>query len=298
MPNSDMHSLSNISRRQFMRLGAGIVAGSILGSELTTLANSGLGEQSSTASQARVIRHVRTNERKVCLSFDDMWSEYYSWKICREYHRLNIRLTLFPVGFAVRNNLVRPLSGYQNMYARMRDMGHEFGCHLHTHRDIRDFSLQQLIDEEMEPSLEVMRRALGSNFKPIGIRPPYGVVTDALKELAVRYGIPLVLWGLDSQDAICVWRCKREDADGCLTTDEYHADTQSRTLHDPICIKSSCVNRCVNVIMNSYETYMRPGTIILHHTLESSYLAIDRIKAFLDDWNLQPVRLSELLTSG
>ncbi len=289
---------SGITRRQFMRLGASLASGALLGSGLSTLAHSGGDDNSSTASRARVIRHVYTNERKVCLSFDDMWSEFYAFRICREYHQLNIPLTLFPVGLAVRNNLVRPHEGYENMYVRMRDMGHEFGCHLYTHRDIKDFSLQQLIDEEMEPSLQVMRRALGSNFKPIGLRPPYGVVTDALKELSVMYGVPLVLWGLDSQDSICTSSCRDDSPVDCVNSNEIYSSIWTRDLNGALCIKSSCEERCVDAILKSYESYMRPGTIILHHVLKASYLAIRRIVAFLRNWNLQPVRLSELLTYG
>ena len=166
------------------------------------------------------------------------------------------------------------------------------------HRDIKDFSLQQLIDEEMEPSLAVMRRALGSSFKPIGIRPPYGVVTDALKELSVMYGAPLILWGLDSQDSICTWNCDDDCPEESVSTDEVYASIWGQDLEDALCINSSCADKCVEIILESYESYMRPGTIILHHVLEASFLAIRRIVAFLKSWNLQPVRLSELLTYG
>lgn len=287
---------SAISRREFLRFGAGMASAALCGGGLSSLAHSGNRDFSSTSSQARIIKHVYTDVRKVCLSFDDMWSEYYAWRICREYHQLGIPLTLFPIGRAVHNNLVRPLDGYENMYARMREMGHEFGCHLHTHRDIKDFSLQQLIDEEMEPSLAVLRRALGKNFKPIGIRPPFGVVTDPLKELSVKYGIPLVLWGLDSQDSICTWRCDRDTKDACVIDDEFHANQWEQEYSDLLCFKSSCATLCVDKILKSYEKYMRPGTIILHHVLEASYLAIKPVTAFLKSWKLQPVTLSELLT--
>ena len=129
---------------------------------------------------------MHTNARKVSLTYDDLWSEYYTLRIGREYYRHNIRLTLFPAGRAVLNNLERPNPGYENLYPRLRDMGHEFGCHLFTHRVIRDFSLQQLTEEEMEPALHTMRRALGPGFRPVGIRPPYGHVTDALQETVGR----------------------------------------------------------------------------------------------------------------
>ena len=269
-----------------------------MGGGLSTFAHSGDYDYSSTASQARVIRHVYTNARKVCLSFDDMWSEYYTWKIARDFHRLNIPLTIFPIGRAVDNNNARPHQGYENMYARLRDMGHEFGCHLYTHRDIKEFSLQKLIDEELEPSLKVMRRALGANFKPIGIRPPYGVLTDALKELSVKYDIPLILWGLDSQDSICTSKCRDNCPDASVATDVIYSSLWDGDPDDAACVRSTCDEHCADAILKNYESYMRPGTIILHHGLKASHLAIRRIVAFLRDWNLQPVRLTELLTHG
>ena len=189
----------SISRRQFLSHGAGFALASVL-------SLSGIG---ASANSARIIRHVYTNARKVSLTYDDLWSEYYTLRIGREYYRRNIRLTLFPAGRAVLNNLERPNPGYENLYPRLRDMGHEFGCHLFTHRVIRDFSLQQLTEEEMEPALHTMRRALGPGFHPVGIRPPYGHVTEAVKELSASYGIPLILWGLDSQDAVCTKRVRR-----------------------------------------------------------------------------------------
>ena len=284
-----------LSRRGFMRMGAGLAAG-VIGGGFTALAHSGDNQQSNSGGRARVISHVKTNERKVCISFDDMWSEYYSLQICREFYRAGIPLTLFPAGLAVRNNLRRPLEGYESLYARLRDMGHEFGSHLYTHRDIRHFGLQQLIDEEMEPSLAVMKKALGATFAPIGIRPPYGVVTEPMMQLSARYGMPLILWGLDSQDAICTWNCQGACPDESVSSQAIYASLWDQDLEDENCAKSRCVETCVENIMASYATYMRPGTIILHHVLEASYLAVRRIVAFLDDWNLEPVTLSQLLS--
>ena len=284
-----------ISRRQLLRMGAGLASGALAGSGAASLAHSGEGRQASTRGYARVIRHVNTSERKVCLSFDDMWSEVYALRIGRAFHEQEMPLTLFPAGLAVRNNNRRPLAGHENLYARLRDMGHEFGCHLHTHRDIRDFSLQQLIDEELEPSLAVLRQALGPRFMPVGIRPPYGVVTEALLELSARYGIPLILWGLDSQDSICTWRCQGRCPQESSASEKIYESIWHQDLEDELCAKSRCVERCVDSILDSYNSYMRPGTIILHHVLEASYLAIRRIVAFMSDWNLRPVTLSELL---
>lgn len=283
-----------VSRRRVLQMGLA-AAGSLLNSGLPLLAHTdGAGERFSGGA-GTVIKGVRTNARRVCITIDDLWSEYYTLRICREFHRRNIRLTLFPIGHAVNNNLDRPTPGHENLYPRLRDMGHEFGCHLYTHRVIKEFSVEKLIEEEMEPSLRVMRRALGANFKPVGIRPPYGHVTKAVKELSRRYYTPLVLWGLDSQDAICT---QQKDVHNCECQEQpdymmysYMLDQASP---ERICDKDRCARQCVIEIVNNYESYLRPGTIILHHALKATLLAIPAIAELLEDWNMKAIPLSEL----
>lgn len=297
MYKSDPRRDSNLSRRGFLRLGLGAATGSLLSSSLPLLAHSGELDEQSSDGFGYVIRGVPTNARRICLTLDDLWSEYYTLKICREFHRRNIRLTLFPIGHAVHNNLVRPTAGHKNLYPRLRDMGHEFGCHLYTHRVIKDFSLEQLIHEEMEPSLRVLRQALGADFNPVGIRPPYGHVTDAVKELSRQYHTPLILWGLDSQDAICTHQKNAQNCD-CPETSENAANSQNLSqaaLAAEVCDKDRCAKDCIEEILHSYETYLRPGSIILHHALKATLLAAPAIAELLDDWNMQAIPLTELL---
>ncbi len=298
MPQDDSSLRADISRRQFLRWGAGIAAGSLLGGVPVTSAHSGDREQSSTTPKARVIRRVQTSARKVCLTYDDLWSEFYSLKIGREYRKRGIALTLFPIGYAVQNNLRRPHAGYENLYPRLRDMGHEFGCHLHTHRDITGFSVQQLIDEELEPALQVMRQALGPGYRPVGIRPPYGIVTDELRELSNRYEMPLILWGLDSRDAICARACADQCEGEDRTIPEVYSHLYGPETPETLCSNANCAAHCVDAIMSNYETYLRTGTIALNHMIRSSFEAIPRLHSLLRAWNLQPILLSELLSYG
>lgn len=297
MSKSELERIRMISRRHFLQMGFGAATGTLLGRGLPMLAHSGDLFDEYSGSEGDVIRGVRTNARRVCLTVDDLWSEYYTLRICREYHKRNIRLTLFPVGRVVQNNLERPTPGHEDLYPRLQDMGHEFGCHLYTHRVVKEFSLEQLIEEELEPSLAAMKRALGSNFEPVGIRPPYGHVTNALRGLSQQYRIPLVLWGLDSQDAICTQQNNRKDCECPQEPNiEIYMKIFGRAPRKTFCKRDNCAEECVDKILRSYESYLRPGTIILHHALEASLLAIPSTVGLLEDWNMQAIPLSELLT--
>ena len=288
---------SLISRRRVLQMGLAAATATLSGGGPPLAAHSDDTGERFSGGAGSVIKGVRTNARRVCITVDDLWSEFYTLKICREFHRRNIRLTLFPIGHAVNNNLERPTPGHENLYPRLRDMGHEFGCHLYTHRVIKEFSVEKLIEEEMEPSLRVMRRALGANFKPVGIRPPYGHVTDAVKELAWRYYTPLVLWGLDSQDAICT---QQKDVHNCECQEQpdYMLYSYMRDLASPdlLCDEDRCARECVQEIVNSYESYLRPGTIIIHHALKPTLMAIPAIAELLANWNMKAIPLSELFT--
>ncbi len=210
------------------------------------------------------ILSVNTDARFVSLTFDDLWYEYTAERIGRSYARRGIRLTFFPIGHAVRNNLERPYEGLENLYPRLRDMGHEIGCHLFTHKVIRGYSLQQLIDEEMGPALDVLQRALGKDFYPVALRPPYGIVTPQLRQLSLRYDIPLVLWDVDTRDAIC------------------------SSNHQP--------EECEAEMLQNMQKYVRPGSIVLQHAIKASLLAIQPTLDLLAQRELEPISLTSLLT--
>ncbi len=289
-----------LSRRQFLRGAALLGAGAALGSSLLSPSERAL------ANGPTPIRSVPGAGNKVALTYDDLWSEVYTFRIARACHQRGIRVTLFPIGRAILNNLERPQKGYEELYPRMRDMGHEIGCHLFTHRNIKQFGLQQLVDEEMEPALQTMRRALGADFRPVGIRPPYGVMTDAMQELAALYGIPLILWSVDSRDAVCTSRldcetaCGKTEASHLAAVDNLAASDlpSGQTRHNVACTKQECSQLCVDHILENVEQHLRPGSVILNHALLNSYRALLPMLDLLRHRNLQPVPLTELLARG
>ena len=278
---------SIISRRQFLRRVGILGAGAALGGSPLSVPGRSL------ANDAEPIRTVAAAGRKVCLTYDDLWNEYYTLRIASIYHKYSIRIALFPAGRAINNNLKRPHRDHENLYPRLRDMGHEIGCHLYTHRNHRRFSLQQLIDEEMEPALDAMRQALGADFMPIGIRPPYGIVTDAIRELSALYDIPLILWSVDSQDALCTVRTDCDSA--CSARSATDGSQSTQVGQSAPCTKQECEQLCVNHIIERLDRLLRPGSVVLNHGIRNAYLAVGPLLNTLRRRDLQPVALSEFL---
>lgn len=282
---------STSTRRQFLRQVGILSAGAALGGGLPAAPGIAL------ANGAEPIRTVAAAGRMVCLTYDDLWNEYYTLRIASFYHERNIRITFFPIGRAVANNLLRPKNNHENLYPRLLNMGHEFGCHLYTHRDHRNFGLQQLIDEEMEPALAAMRQALGADFKPIGLRPPYGIMTDAIRELSAMYGIPLIMWGVDSEDALCTVRTNCDSA--CTAPAATGPATDpSVTLQagqSASCTRKECTQICIAHIIDQLEQHLRPGSVVLNHSIRNAFWACAPLLRLLTRRNLQPVPLSRLL---
>ncbi len=257
-----------LSRRELLRLGAGAALGAGFGAGPVARAYDAWPAGPAPAVARGVpIRSRDTGLRQISLTFDDMWYEYHALRIGRAYAKRDISVTFFPTGIALLNNLERPNEGFENLYPRLRDMGHEFGTHLFTHGDFRNLTLPELIDREMNPALNTLRRALGSSFVPVAIRPPYGIVTQAMKDLSLQYDIPLVLWNLDTGDTICAANK----------------------------IKSALV--CCSEMLVTLRKYLVPGSIVLKHTIQSSYLAIDPTIELLKRRGLQPVSLSTMLNA-
>ena len=255
-----------LSRRELLRLGALAVPGA--GLAFSPLA--GAHDVADTGRRPAVargvpIRSVKNDQRRIALTFDDMWSQYHTLRIGRECAQRGIRVTFFPTGIAMLNNMERPIAGHENLYPRLRDMGHEFGTHLYTHDVLRELTFEELVWREMNPALDVMRRGLGNDFVPVAIRPPYGIMSDAIRELSRQYDIPLVLWSVDTGDTLCAANKN----------------------------KSPLV--CCSEMLGTMRKHLFPGSIVLMHTIAASSLAIEPIDELLERRNLQGVTLSTLL---
>lgn len=210
--------------------------------------------------QTRVFRAGRRDLPQVCLTYDDLWDEAYALLIAERFAEDGLSVTFFPTGLAVQANIERPTAGHENLYRRILDLGHEFGCHSFSHPNITDLTAHRLVWWEIQPWLDSMAEALGEPYTPVAFRPPFGIVTDALFDAVNQTGgIPIVLWSTDLRDTLC----SPQD--------------------------------CADMILPVFERQMRGGEIFLQHTVRASYEVLDAQLALLEAAELTPVPVSEML---
>ncbi|PJF21543.1 MAG: hypothetical protein CUN56_10545 [Phototrophicales bacterium] len=205
----------------------------------------------------RAITHGREDLPQICLTYDDLWDEEVALQIAEAYAEKDISITFFPPGSAITANINRPV--VEDLYKQIYDLGHEFGCHLYTHTDITEADERRLRWWEVNPWLEEMENALGFAYDPVAIRPPMGIVTNALYNICAEYELPLVLWSVDMRDTFCA------------------------------------PNECEAVLMNRFTDTLENGQIYLLHTLPQSLTVIDSMLDAMAEAELAHVPLSAML---
>jgi len=248
--------MTSLSRRQFL---AGLGAGG-----LSLLAPSMMQTITRGASLGKIIYVInkgREDLNQISLTFDDCWYEDHTLTIAEKLAERGQKVTFFPAGLAIRANIDRPTAGHENLYTRLYEMGHEFGCHTFTHPDITDLTARRLMWWEIQPWIDVLNEALGFEYTPVAFRPPFGIVTDALYEALVRFDMPLVLWSADVGDFSC--------------TPEY----------------------CQEQLTTRFTDVIENGALLLQHTTAPSAEFVETQLDLLEESELQNVLLSEMLAA-
>jgi peptidoglycan/xylan/chitin deacetylase (PgdA/CDA1 family) len=241
-----------LTRRKFLTTGVGAAL---------ALCLPGWAERALAAPRQAItaIFHGRRDVPQVCLTYDDMWDEAVSLKIAEAFAEKDIKVTFFPAGLAIRANINTPTAGHENLYQRIYEMGHEFGCHTYSHIDITDLTARDLVDSQIQTWIEVMNDALGFEYQPVALRPPMGIVTNALFDAAYETDLPIVLWSADMRDSFCA-------------PDQCEAELSWR-----------------------FGVLLKNGEIFLQHTTEGSLAVINQQLELLDEMKLSTVLLSEML---
>ena len=141
------------------------------------------------ASKKLPIYYVKTDEKKVAISFDCAWGVDYTDKLLTVMKEENVYCTFFMVEFWAKK--------YPEHVKKIDDYGHEIGTHSATHPHMSKLNSETMI-KELSTSKQVIEDLTGKKVELF--RPPFGEYNDLLIETATQLGLYTIQWDVDSLD--------------------------------------------------------------------------------------------------
>ncbi len=135
------------------------------------------------------IYYVKTEEKKIAISFDCAWGVDYTDKLLDIMRKENVRCTFFAVEFWSAK--------YPEYLKKIADAGHEIGTHSATHPYMSKLDKNAII-KELTTSKELIEKTTGKTVELF--RPPYGDYDDLLIDTASELGLYTIQWSIDSLD--------------------------------------------------------------------------------------------------
>jgi peptidoglycan/xylan/chitin deacetylase (PgdA/CDA1 family) len=176
---------------------------------------------------------------KIALTFDDGPSEHTS-RILDTLEKYKTRASFFVTGQKIEAGTA--------IIKRAAAAGNEIISHTWSHCDSPPLS--QLSADEIRKELldthAAVERVVG--FSPAMFRPPYGSLSDTLKNVAKELGLTIILWGTDAWD----WRSRNAD---CIYN-EIFSNTYERDVilcHDNYTTTADAMERVVPDLLVKYE---------------------------------------------
>ena len=141
------------------------------------------------ASRRVPIYSVKTDEKKVALTFDAAWGADKTSQIVKILKDNNVGGTFFLVGFWSEK--------YQDKIKEIDAAGITIGTHSNTHPKMSTLS-QDKIKYELSHSCELIEKV--TNKKVQFFRPPFGDYNDTLLVTADALGLKTIQWDVDTLD--------------------------------------------------------------------------------------------------
>ncbi len=141
--------------------------------------------------QMDLIRHGNPSLPYVAITFDDGPSLEYTPAILDILAEHNVKATFFMVG--------RHVEMYPDIARRVVIDGHDIGNHTYSHRSLVPLHPDKVM-EEIILCEEIIQSVTG--ITPVLFRPPRGVYSNTVRDIARERNYTLCLWTISSQD----WR--------------------------------------------------------------------------------------------
>ena len=135
------------------------------------------------------IYYVKTEEKKIAISFDCAWGVDYTDSLLETMEKENVKCTFFMVEFWAKK--------HPDYVKKISDFGHEIGTHSATHPYMSKLS-KDAIKKELETSSAVIEEI--TKKKVSLFRPPYGDYNDLLIDTVNEMGLYAIQWDVDSLD--------------------------------------------------------------------------------------------------
>ncbi|OGX39160.1 MAG: hypothetical protein A3G91_06445 [Omnitrophica WOR_2 bacterium RIFCSPLOWO2_12_FULL_50_9] len=135
------------------------------------------------------IYRVKTDRKRVALTFDDGPSPVWTPKILDELKKADIKATFFMIGHHVQK--------YPEVARRVAQEGHTLGNHGYAHSVLLYYTLPE-IEEEIKYTEYVIRETTGCTTRIF--RPPKAWLSRSIKKKIKAMGYDIILWSLNSKD--------------------------------------------------------------------------------------------------
>lgn len=132
---------------------------------------------------------VRTDEKKISLSFDAAWGADDTDSLLSTLEKHNVKATFFLVGDWVRK--------YPEQVKKIASAGHDIGNHSDKHPHMAQMSKEQIKEDVMRAHNSV-KELLGIDMNLF--RPPFGEYNNTVIEALEECGYYVIQWDVDSLD--------------------------------------------------------------------------------------------------
>ncbi len=176
-----------LSKKKIIRLAV-IIITSIL---LTALVGGSVVYQTFYQGENRKlpIYRVRTDEKKIAISFDCAWGVDYTDALLSVMEEEQVKCTFFMVEFWTEK--------HPDYVKKIFDAGHEIGTHSATHPYMSKLD-KTAIERELYSSSMAIEKITGKKVEVF--RPPYGDYDNLLIDTAYSMGLYTIQWDVDSLD--------------------------------------------------------------------------------------------------
>ena len=134
------------------------------------------------------IPSVRAEAPKyVALTFDDGPSGRFTSRLLEGLEERSVEATFLLCGYR--------LAAYPELAKQIHRAGHEIGLHGYSHR-----SFATLSERELEKELADTQKLLPEGCGAVFLRPPGGIGSQMVEQVAEKMGLALLLWSVDPRD--------------------------------------------------------------------------------------------------